>query len=151
MSPTSQALSVPSAEEVRREYRSRGGCDFICPGGGHGAAAVSAALLAEGYSVAGVANPIDEGGHSARVRWDLYRHLGYWPIIPGDTMNLLGGGFCDPAVYAVTNSRLPRDIGDKPADVAFGEAVAHLKYLEEQGKIQKNKPKGKLATYSQKK
>ncbi len=34
---------------------------------------------------------------------------------------------------------------------AFGEAVAHLKYLEEQGKIQKNKPKGKLATYSQKK
>ena len=123
MSPTSQALSVPSAEEVRREYRSRGGCDFICPGGGHGAAAVSAALLAKGYSVAGVANPIDEGGHSARVRWDLYRHLGYWPIIPGDTMNLLGGGFAPPALYSVTNSRLPKDTGGRSADALFLEVL----------------------------
>ena len=34
---------------------------------------------------------------------------------------------------------------------AFGEAVAHLKYLEEQGKIQKNKQPGQVATYSRKK
>ena len=104
-------------------YADLGTFDYAVPGGGHGAAAVCRALLDRGYTVAGVANPIDEGGHSARIRWDLYRRFGYWPIIPGDTMNLLGGGFCDPAVYAVTNSRLPRDIGDKPADVAFGEAV----------------------------
>ncbi|UCC68835.1 MAG: YvcK family protein [Armatimonadota bacterium] len=116
-------LSVPSADEVRKEYGSRGQFDFVVPGGGHGAAAVCRALLEEGYAVAGVANPIDEGGHSARIRWDLYRHLGYWPIIPGDTMNLLGGGFAHPAIYSVTNSRLPKDLGDRPADVAFAEAV----------------------------
>lgn len=123
MSPTSQALSVPSAEEVRREYRSRGGCDFICPGGGHGAAAVCAALLSKGYSVAGVANPIDEGGHSARVRWDLYRYLGYWPVIPGDSVNLLGGGFAHPALYTVANSRLPKDTGGRSAPSLFLEVL----------------------------
>lgn len=116
-------LSVPSPEEVRREYASRGQFDFVVPGGGHGAAAVCRALLEKGYTVAGVANPIDEGGHSARIRWDLYRHLGYWPIIPGDTMNLLGGGLAHPAIYSITNSRLPRDLGDKPADRAFADAV----------------------------
>ena len=117
------ALSVPSVEKVRQEYATRGELDFIIPGGGHGAAAVCRALLDRGYAVAGVANPIDEGGHSARIRWDLYRHLGYWPIIPGDTMNLLGGGFADPAIYAVTNSRLPKDTEGKTADVVFSEAV----------------------------
>jgi hypothetical protein len=116
-------LSVPSAEQARAEYASRGQFDFVVPGGGHGAASVCRALLEEGHTVAGVANPIDEGGHSARIRWDLYRHFGYWPIIPGDTMNLLGGGLAHPAVYSVTNSRLPKDLGDKPAFVAFAEAV----------------------------
>ncbi len=116
-------LSVPSTEEARKEYVSRGDFDFVVPGGGHGAAAVCRALVEEGYTVAGVANPVDEGGHSARIRWDLYRHLGYWPIIPGDTMNLLGGGFAHPAIYSVTNSRLPKDLADTPADVAFAEAA----------------------------
>ncbi len=117
------ALSVPSAEEVRKEYASRGQFDFVVPGGGHGAAAVCRALLDKGYAVAGVANPIDEGGHSARIRWDIYRHFGYWPIIPGDAMNLLGGGLADPAIYSVTNSRLPKDIGGASADAVFAEAV----------------------------
>ena len=121
--PGTAKLLLPSVEEVRKEYASRGQFDFAVPGGGHGAAAVCRALLEEGYTVAGVANPIDEGGHSARIRWDLYRHFGYWPIIPGDTMNLLGGGLCPPAIYSVTNSRLPKDIGDRPAEEVFGEAA----------------------------
>ena len=121
--PVKPELAVASVEEVRREYASRGQYDFVVPGGGHGAAAVCRALVEKGYTVAGVANPIDEGGHSARIRWDLYRHFGYWPIIPGDTMNLLGGGFTDPAIYSVTNSRLPRGIAGKTADAVFGEAV----------------------------
>lgn len=116
-------FSIPSIEEVRRHYGALGDLDAIVPGGGHGAAAVCRALLEKGHTVAGVANPIDEGGHSARIRWDLYRSLGYWPIIPGDTMNLLGGGFCHPAIYSVTNSRLPKDLGDKTAEMVFGEAV----------------------------
>ena len=58
-------LSVPSAEQARAKYASRGQFDFVVPGGGHGAAAVCRALLEEGHTVAGVANPIDEGGHSA--------------------------------------------------------------------------------------
>jgi hypothetical protein len=123
MSGASKSLSVPSLDQVRGHYADLGDFDFVVPGGGHGAAAVCRALLDRGYIVAGVANPIDEGGHSARIRWDLYRHFGHWPIIPGDTMNLLGGGLCDPAVYSITNNRLPRDIGDKTADVVFGEAV----------------------------
>ncbi len=116
-------LSVPSPDEARKEYAARAPYDFVVPGGGHGAAAVCRLLLDRGKRVAGVANPIDEGGHSARIRWDLYRHFGYWPVIPGDTMNLLGGGFADPAIYSVTNSRLPKDLGDKTADVAFADAV----------------------------
>jgi hypothetical protein len=116
-------LAVPTIAEARRHYDSLGEFDFVVPGGGHGAAAVCRALLERGSAVAAIANPIDEGGHSAKIRWDLYRHLGYWPIIPGDTMNLLGGGLCDPAVYSITNSRLPKDLGDKRAEVVFGEAV----------------------------
>jgi len=122
MSETSH-LPVPSPAEVRKEYAARGPYDFVVPGGGHGAAAVCRLLLDHGKTVAGVANPIDEGGHSARIRWDLYRYFGYWPIIPGDTMNLLGGGFAHPAIYAVTNSRLPSDLGSKTADAAFAEAL----------------------------
>jgi hypothetical protein len=38
-------------------------------------------------------------------------------------MNLLGGGFADEAIYAVTNSRLAKDTGGKPASQVFGEAV----------------------------
>lgn len=120
MSPT---LAIPAIDEVRAHYQSLGEFDFVVPGGGHGAAAAARALLDQGHTVAAVANPIDEGGHSARIRWDLYRHLGYWPIIPGDTMNLLGGGLADPAIYAVTNNRLPKDLGDKTAEAAFAEAV----------------------------
>lgn len=127
MSVPCSALSFPSPDEVRREYASRGAFRYLVPGGGHGAAAVCRALLARGYRVAGVANPIDEGGHSARIRWDVYRHTGYWPIIPGDTMNLLGGGFCPPEVYAVTNSRLAkepnRSAGELFAELA-GSALA---------------------------
>jgi hypothetical protein len=123
MTSASEALAVPLIEQVRAHYAGLGAFDFVVPGGGHGAAAVCRALLDRGHIVCGVANPIDEGGHSARIRWDLYRHFGHWPIIPGDTMNLLGGGFCDPAIYSVTNSRLPRDVADKTADVVFGEAV----------------------------
>jgi len=116
-------LAVPSIAEARRHYDSLGEFDFVVPGGGHGAAAVCRALLERGFTVAAVANPIDEGGHSARIRWALYRHLGYWPIIPGDTMNLLGGGLADPAIYSVTNSRLPKDLGDLTAGEVFGQAV----------------------------
>ncbi len=119
----SSAFAVPAIDEVRAHYQSFGEFDFVVPGGGHGAAAVTRALLNQGYTVAAVANPIDEGGHSARIRWDLYRYLGYWPIIPGDTMNLLGGGLADPAVYSVTNSRLPKDLGDKTAESAFTDLV----------------------------
>jgi len=119
----SESLSVPSIEEVRAAYADLGEFDFIIPGGGHGAAAVCRALLDGGYTVAGVANPTDEGGHSARVRWDVYRAFGYWPIIPGDTMNLLGGGFAPPEIYGITNSRLPKEVGDKRADAVFGEAA----------------------------
>ncbi len=116
-------LTMPSVQEVREEYASRGDYDFVVPGGGHGAAAICRLLTERGYAVAGVANPIDEGGHSARIRWDLYRHFGYWPIIPGDTMNLLGGGFADPAIYSVTNTRLPRDTERKAVGALFAEAI----------------------------
>jgi 2-phospho-L-lactate transferase/gluconeogenesis factor (CofD/UPF0052 family) len=119
----SAGLPIPSARQVREEYASRGQYDFVVPGGGHGAAAVCRLLAERGHTVAGVANPVDEGGHSARLRWDLYRRLGYWPIIPGDTMNLLGGGFAHPAIYAVTNTRLPKDTGGKTADALFAEAL----------------------------
>lgn len=123
MSTPASSLPMPSPEEARREYASRGPVEYVVPGGGHGAAAVSRALLEAGHRVAGAANPIDEGGHSARIRWDVYRHLGYWPIIPGDTMNLLGGGFAHPAIYSVTNSRLPRETGGASADALFAQAV----------------------------
>jgi 2-phospho-L-lactate transferase/gluconeogenesis factor (CofD/UPF0052 family) len=116
-------LNSPSIAEAREAYAARCQLDYIVPGGGHGAAGVCRALLEKGCTVAGVANPIDEGGHSARIRWDLYRHLGYWPIIPGDTMNLLGGGFSDPAIYSVTNSRLTKEAGGKTARDLFSEAV----------------------------
>jgi len=116
-------LEIPSVEEVKQAYAALGEFDYVVPGGGHGAAAVSRALLDRGYTVAGVANPVDEGGHSAKIRWELYRRFGYWTIIPGDTMNLLGGGFANEAVYAVTNSRLPKDVGNKHAGQVFGEAV----------------------------
>jgi len=118
-----ESVIAPEAEEARKHYGSCGPYDYIVPGGGHGAAAVCRALLESGRKVVGVANPIDEGGHSARIRWDLYRRLGYWPIIPGDTMNLLGGGFAHAAIYSVTNSRLPRDTGDKPTEAVFSEVV----------------------------
>ena len=116
-------LEIPSVEEVKQHYAAFGAFDFVVPGGGHGAAAVCRALLDSGCTVAGAANPVDEGGHSAKIRWELYRRFGYWTIIPGDTMNLLGGGFADEAIYAVTNSRLPKDVGDKPASQVFGEAA----------------------------
>ncbi len=116
-------LRVPSISETREHYAALGQYDFVVPGGGHGAASVCRALLERGYTVAGAANPIDEGGHSAGIRWDMCRHLGYWPVIPGDTMNLLGGGFADPALYAVANSRLPKDAGGRKAADLFGEAV----------------------------
>ena len=123
MSWSCDHLDLPSVREVAQSYSELGEFDFVVPGGGHGAAAVCRPLLDRGYTVAGVANPIDEGGHSAKIRWELLRRFGYWTIIPGDTMNLLGGGFADPAIYSVTNSRLPKDVGDKPADVVFAEAV----------------------------
>jgi 2-phospho-L-lactate transferase/gluconeogenesis factor (CofD/UPF0052 family) len=114
---------TPTVPEVEAHYARLKGIDYVVPGGGHGAAAVCRPLLARGRRVAGVANPIDEGGHSARLRWALYQRLGYWTIIPGDTMNLLGGGFANQAVYAVTNTRLPKDLGDTPADEVFVGAV----------------------------
>jgi len=123
MSHACNWLEIPSVEEVKQAYAGLGAFDFVVPGGGHGAAAVSRALLDRGYAVAGVANPVDEGGHSAKIRWELYRRFGYWTIIPGDTMNLLGGGFADEAIYAATNSRLPKDVGDRAASQVFGEAV----------------------------
>jgi 2-phospho-L-lactate transferase/gluconeogenesis factor (CofD/UPF0052 family) len=123
MARTCEWLQIPTVEEVARHYRAMGGFDYVVPGGGHGAAAVCRPLLERGYTVAGVANPIDEGGHSARIRWELYRRLGYWTIIPGDTMNLLGGGLAHPAIYAVTNNRLPKDTEGKSAAEVFGEAV----------------------------
>lgn len=123
MPGTCDWLDLPSVEEVKQAYATFGEFDYVVPGGGHGAAAVCRVLLDHGYTVAGVANPVDEGGHSAKIRWELYRRFGYWTIIPGDTMNLLGGGFADEAIYAATNSRLPKEVGDKPASQVFGEAV----------------------------
>lgn len=114
---------TPTVPEVEAQYAQPKGVDYVVPGGGHGAAAICRPLLARGLRVAGIANPIDEGGHSAKLRWELYRRFGYWSIIPGDTMNLLGGGFANQAVYAVTNSRLPKDLKDKPADEVFVGAV----------------------------
>jgi len=116
-------LEAPSLEAVKQRYALLGEFDYVVPGGGHGAAAVCRALLERAFTVAGVANPVDEGGHSARIRWELYRRFGYWTIIPGDTMNLLGGGFAHPAIYAVTNSRLPKDADGKPASEVFAAVV----------------------------
>ncbi len=120
---TATELKVPTTEETRARYTALGEYDFVVPGGGHGAAAVCKALLDRDYTVAGVANPIDEGGNSAGIRWDMRRYLGYWPVIPGDTMNLIGGGFAHPALYAVVNSRLPKETGGRKAPELFSAAV----------------------------
>ncbi len=63
------------------------------------------------------------GDIRAKIRWELYRRYGYWTIIPGDTMNLLGGGFACPALYGVTNSRLPKGENGFRAPDVFAEAL----------------------------
>ncbi|MGA2434776.1 MAG: 2-phospho-L-lactate transferase CofD family protein [Bryobacteraceae bacterium] len=123
MSTAAPESKIPTLDETRERYTALGQYDFVVPGGGHGAASVCRALLDRDYTVAGVANPIDEGGHSAGIRWDMRRYLGYWPVIPGDTMNLLGGGFAHPALYAVVNSRLPKETGGRKAPELFSAAV----------------------------
>ncbi len=109
------SLDISHAEMIRTledRFSQAPPVEVFVIGGGHGSGVIIRVLKDMNLWAVTGANVRDEGGHSFELSQELNSLLDIWPVMMGDQMNGLLGGFASPGKRQVLNRRICSDVED---------------------------------------